>query len=122
MENKYKKRAEEIVNQKPYLNNFLSSAQGFDIMTTLMSELAQEVETETKSKRVYLPTKEDLEESMNKYSGMYTKQQVEEALERQRNLCAISAKTMRKRAKWLNGYYIGIDKDSILNAKLDINT
>jgi hypothetical protein len=107
MESKYKERAKEIIDSYLTLGGFLSSAQGFDVLQTLMCQLAEEVEKN-------LAKKLDTTLKVNK---LYTKKQVEELLQKQRELCNKEAYC----EEGVIGYTWQVNENSILNAKLKID-
>ena len=126
MQEKYRKRAIEILKtcvwKTPLTDDEYKVAWEngiFDGVKVLiaMELLAEEVEKELKDN---LYTIEDIQDLQVEFAAekldMYTKQQVEELLEKQRELCAKKAITTAFHPIWGND----IDKDSILNAKLNI--
>jgi 5'(3')-deoxyribonucleotidase len=121
MESKYKERANVLLNE--YLekwNKVFDKAikekepNCFydDWIIDAMCKLAEEVEEIT---------------LFNKFGvKVYTKEQVEELLQKQRELCAEKVvtkiiKMQKTGTNAIGGYYSEIDRDSILNAKLKID-
>ena len=121
MEHKYSKRAKEILDEQDILE-FLKLDEGMDEeVIEAMCQLADEVEA---AKMLNTVTKEDIDKLSEFYEnciGMYTKEQVEELLEKQRELCANEAKMTGiayGNDKSISDYEV--NKDSILNANLKL--
>jgi len=135
MENKYKDRAIELLVKKQILlNKDLNTHFNLNLtrdthvatvkyIVTTMCELAEEVEKSVQTRVIV-----DVYESI-KQESLYTKEQVEELLQKQRELCAKKAvfKCQKDSDKLplgqgihLKPLYYTIDKDSIKNAKLKI--
>jgi len=106
---KFKKRAEKILiehygcKDKEDLNRcFLANVESYTMIVEAMCQAMEEVEEKQLKwlKEIY------------KTDKVYTKEQVEELLAKQRELCY---------QQGLTTIYETIDKDSILNAKLNID-
>jgi hypothetical protein len=124
MESKYKERAEKILFEE---RNVSYSKDGEclehkSLFIEAMCQLAEEVEKD-------LAKKLDTTLKVNK---LYTKQQVEELLQKQRELCAKEVKldcyltgpfmnALRFKPLLGEDYEVKLHKDSILNAKLKID-
>ena len=129
MESKYKERAEKLLK---FVEYSAKNTDGKYSYLVAMCELAEEVELETT--RLCSDTGLDL--LINQAKTMYTREQVEELLEKQRELSAEKAKFYGKNidAPDLNEWELNnlleeesyditilIDTHSILNAKLKID-
>jgi len=129
----YKQKAKEIFdkNIKDYI--FPNSDEVYDAGIKSMCQLAEEVENTWKS--LYGETMEYHKDMRISYNKSYSKEQVEEFLEKQRMLCAEEVYTKRyipSEDKFIEDnedislycdefeYYNEIFKPSILNAKLKI--
>ena len=122
MESKYKERAEQIVKNFASISQETCEGYQYENVIEAMCQLAEEVEKHTIS-MIGLAAGT---------SYLYTKEQVEELLQKQRELCAdkafakgegISLTTKNQNFYWTFAGKIGkiiIDKDSILNAKLKL--
>jgi len=122
MESKYKERAEELLISREYeyskltprekervLYDLIGHGINTDDVIEAMCELAEEVENTLLNMSTKL--------LQAKYPGCYfTKEQVEELLQKQRELCSEKVKFVYK----TDASFV-IDKDSILNAKLKID-
>lgn len=106
MESKYKKRAERLA---AFVEYSAKNTNGKYTMVNAICELADEVEAQFEHKAVnmYMDTIAK--------AKLYTKEQVEEFLRKQRELCAKKAII-----KDISRFQFNIDKDSIRNAKLKI--
>lgn len=112
MESKYKKRAELVLND--YLEKWKNHLEASvdenifydDWIIDAMCQLAEEIYNEF----ITLHTLSRL---------FYSKEQVEELLQKQRELCAEESSTVL--VDYGFGEFREVDKDSILNAKLKID-
>lgn len=109
---KYESRALELTKDIRFVNHF-SPEEDIELIK-IMCQLAEKVEEES-----YIEFKKI------RYQNLFTKEQVEELLQKQRELCAEKAETTMEHCGHSSGQYCEcqreIDKDSILNAKLKID-
>ena len=119
MEHKYYNRAIEILGDELFIvDGELYIDTGGNVIIDAMCQLAEEVEA---SKILNTVTKEDVDKLSKSYEnciGIYTKEQVEELLDRQRKLCAKEAIIKEECHEY--GVSSFIDDYSILNAKLKL--
>ena len=115
MKNKYKTRAEEIFNNIEWVDPVDSIPWlKKDCIIEAMCQLAEEVE----KYQYYL----NIITNIDFVANIYIKEQVEELLEKQRELCAKEAKMTGiayGNDKSISDYEV--NKDSILNAKLKLD-
>lgn len=115
MKSKYKLRANKILiarygckDEEDLKKCFLANTESYIVILESMCQLAEEVKYSTNEKWI---------NSMK--DGIYTKEQVEELLQKQRELCLVNAK-LNESYNGFTGKEITLDKNSILNAKYQL--